>query len=85
MRLSHPENGQSEIAPTVDISCHGARVISKRFWQPNIRLSVHSISGELYSRARVVHCQSLENDSWVIGLELFRPSKDWTTFGKAPR
>lgn len=85
VRLSYPENGQSEIAPTVDISCHGVRVISKRFWQPNIRLSVHSISGDLYSRARVVHCQSLANASWVIGLELFCPSGDWTNVSKAPQ
>jgi hypothetical protein len=84
VRLSYPEKGESEIAPTVDISCHGARVISKGFWQPNIRLSVHSISGDLYSRARVVHCQSLANASWVIGLELFQPSGDWTKFSKAP-
>jgi hypothetical protein len=84
VRLSYPEDGISEIAPTVDISCHGARLVSKRFWQPNIRLSVHSISGDLYSRARVVHCQSLANASWGIGLELFHPSGDWTKFSKAP-
>jgi len=85
VRLSYPENGESQIAPTVDISCHGARVISKRFWQPNIRLSVHSICGDLYSRARVVYCQSLANASYVLGLELFHPSWDWTKFSVAPR
>jgi len=85
VRLSYPENGTSEIAPTVDISCHGACVISKTFWSPNLRLSVHSISGDLYSRARVVHCQSLANASWVMGLELFQPSGDWAEFSKAPR
>ena len=85
VRLSYPENGKSEIAPTVDISCHGACVISKSFWQPYVRLSVQAICGDLYSRARVVYCQSLGNASYVIGLELFQPSGDWTKFSKAPR
>lgn len=85
MRLSYPENREFEIAPTVDVSCHGARVVSRRFWQPNLRLSVQSIRGNLYSRARVAHCQPLANGSFVIGLELFHPSEEWTKFSKIPR
>lgn len=85
VRLSYPEKGEFEIAPTVDISCHGARVVSRRFWPPNLRVSVQSISGHLYSRARVAHCQLLTNGSYATGLELFRPSKVWTKFSKAPR
>lgn len=85
VRLSYPENGEFEIAPTVDISGHGARVVSKRLWQPNIRLSVQSISGDLYSRARVVHCKALANNSYVIGLEMFHPSGDWTKLTEARR
>ena len=82
VRLSYPEKGESEIAPTVDISCHGVRVVSRRFWPPNLRVSVQSISGQLYSRARVAHCQLLTNDSYATGLELFRPTEVWTKFSK---
>lgn len=85
MRLSYPENGEFEIAPTVDISGHGARVVSRTLWQPNIRLSVQSISGDLYSRARVVHCKALANASYMIGLELFHPSEDWAKLTETPR
>jgi hypothetical protein len=85
VRLSHPENGESEITPTADIGGHGVRVISERFWQPDIRLSVQSVHGDLYSRARVVHCRPLANaSSWVIGLELFHPSEDWINLSQAP-
>jgi hypothetical protein len=85
VRLSYPENGKFEIARTVDISGHGARVVSKRFWQPNVRLSVQSISGDLYSRARVVHCKALANTSYVIGLELLQPSGDWAKLSEVSR
>jgi PilZ domain len=77
VKLSDPEKSDFEITRTVDISGHGARVVSKRSWRPNLQLSVLSISGKLYSFARVAHCQSREDGSYAVGLELFRPSADW--------
>jgi hypothetical protein len=61
------DNPSTEVAPTIDISCHGARVVSKRRWQPNQQVSVRSIRGDFYSRARVVHCQPYEDNSFVVG------------------
>lgn len=81
VRLWDPKSRRFEITPTVDISCHGARVVSKRFWQPNERLLVQSIRGSLYSRARVAHYRSLPHDSYLIGLHLHHPTEDWTTSG----
>ena len=77
--LGHPT---FELAPTIDISCHGARVVTKKSWQPNQPIAVRSIRGNLYSQARVVYCQPYTDDSFVIGIEMFSPSGDWTKPGK---
>jgi len=79
VKLSSPDNPSSEIAPTLDISCHGARVVSRRNWRLDEQLSVRSIRGNLYSRARVVHCQPHLDDSFIIGIQMYYPTGDWTT------
>jgi hypothetical protein len=81
--LSSPGNPSSEIAPTLDISCHGARVVSRRNWRLNEELSVRSIRGNLYSRARVVHCQPHQGDSYVVGIQMYYPTGDWTAAERA--
>ena len=68
-----------EIAPTIDISCHGARVVTKKIWPLNQHISVRSIRGNLRSRARVVHCQPYTGSSFLIGIEMYYPTGDWTT------
>jgi len=73
--LGHPN---FELAPTLDVSCHGARVVTKRSWQPNQPISVRSIRGNVYSQARVVYCQPYTDDSFVIGIEMLSPTGDWT-------
>jgi hypothetical protein len=78
VNLHSPDNPNFEVASTIDISCHGARVVTKTFWQPNQHLSVRSIRGNLYSRARVVHCQRYTYDSFAVGLEMYYPEGDWT-------
>ena len=79
VRLWNPESAGLEITPTIDISSHGAQVVSKRLRQPNDQLLVRSIRGSLYSRARVAHYRSLTNDSYMVGLHLYRPTPDWQT------
>jgi hypothetical protein len=79
VRLWNPENAGLEITPTIDISWHGAQVVSKRFRQPNDQLLVRSIRGSLYSRARVAHYRSTTNDSYMVGLHLYGPTRDWQT------
>ena len=78
VNLCSSDNPSFEIAPTIDISCHGARVVTRRSWQPNQQLSVRSIRGNLYSRARVVHCQPYTENSFMIGIEICYPTGDWT-------
>lgn len=79
VRLWNLENDGFEITPTVDISSHGAQVVSRLVWQPNEQLLVQSIRGNLYSQARVVHYRSLTYDSYMVGLHLHHPTQDWKT------
>ena len=79
VKLSSAGNASSEIAPTIDISCHGARVVTRRSWRPDEQISVRSIRGNLYSRARVVHCQPHKDNAYVIGIQMYYPTGDWTT------
>jgi hypothetical protein len=84
VKLSDPENGEFELTSTVDISSHGARVVSKSFRELNQRLLIRSIRGNLFSYARVVHCQFLKKDSYAVGLQLYQTIGDWTAPDKAP-
>lgn len=85
VKLSDPENGKFELTTTVDISCHGARVVSRSFREPDQHVLIRSIRGNLYSHARVVHCRSLTDNSYAVGLELYHPTGDWTTPVEPPR
>jgi hypothetical protein len=78
VNLYNLDNPSFELAPTIDISCHGARVITKRIWRPNQKLSVRSIRGDYYSRGRVVRCEPQTDNSFVIGIEMYYPMGDWT-------
>ena len=77
VNLSCSDNPSFEIAPTIDISCHGARVVSRRDWQTNQQLSIRSIRGSLKSFGRVAHCQPYTDDRFVVGIEIYSPG-DWT-------
>lgn len=63
---------------TENVSARGARVVTSKPWQPNDHVTVRSLLGSLRSRARVVYCQPLGNDSFAIGLELFVIVGEWT-------
>jgi PilZ domain len=82
--LYSPDHPSFELASTIDISCHGARVVSKTPWEPNQHISVRSIRGNLYSRARVVHCRRHTFNTFVVGLEMFFPGGDWTAATAKP-
>jgi hypothetical protein len=84
VRLSRPDSNQFEMAQTIDISPHGARVASKKFWQPNDHLLLRSLRGNFTSYARVVHCQCLAENSYSLGLEFYNPVGDWIAPAKPP-
>jgi hypothetical protein len=72
------ENVTYEFAYTVDVSSRGARILTKNPWQSNQHLTVSAVQGNLYSRARVAYCQSVDRRSFAIGVELHQPTADWT-------
>jgi hypothetical protein len=76
------ENAAYEITSTVNVSLHGARVLTKAPWAPNQDVSVRSVPGNFYSRAHVVYCKPLPDNSFFIGLELLQPPGDWPVFSK---
>jgi PilZ domain-containing protein len=76
------DNARHEISPTVNVSLHGARVLTKGPWPPNQDISVRSFPGHLHSRALVVYCKPLPDDSFSVGLELLQPTGDWPQLSK---
>lgn len=85
VKLSDPETGAFEITSTIDVSSHGAGVVSKSHWEPEHNLMVQPIRGNLASRARVVHCKARKDGSFMLGLELYPATEDWTRTGKLAR
>jgi hypothetical protein len=77
VNLSSSDDPSFEIAHTIDISCHGARVVTRRSWQPNQQLAIRSIRGSLKSPGRVAHCQPFTENRFVIGIEIYSLG-DWT-------
>jgi len=71
------ENVIFEFAYTVDVSAHGARVLTKNPWQANQHLTLRSVQGMLCTPARVAYCQSVGGSSFAIGVELHQPAVDW--------
>src|ERR1700746_748253 len=82
VKLSDPATGAFEITSTLDVSCHGARVVTKSPWKTNHDLFVQPIRGSLPSRGRVAHCKTRLDGSYEIGLELYPSTEDWTRSGK---
>jgi hypothetical protein len=77
VELSSFENVSYELTYTVNVSRRGARILSKDPWNPNQRLSVRSIGGNLDSRARIAYCYPAESGTFAIGLQLDHPTYEW--------
>lgn len=70
-----------EFARTIDISCHGARVATKKIWAPNQQLSIRSMRCNLRSFGRVAYCQPYKDNLFVIGIQTYATG-DWTKAGR---
>jgi len=85
VKLSDPVTGEFEITSTIDVSSHGAGVVTRSHWELEHDLLVQPIRGNLVSRARVVRCEAREDGSFLLGLELYPTTDDWTRSGKLAR
>jgi hypothetical protein len=64
-------------AMTVNVSPHGARIVTRRRWRPEEQPRLASNSGELGTRAKVVYCEPLANGHFCIGLRFLSATMDW--------
>src|SRR2546430_8966621 len=77
------ENASHEITSTINVSLHGARVLTKASWVPHQDVSVRLVPGNLYSRAHIVYCKLLPDRSFSIGLQLLQPTESWPAIGRS--
>jgi hypothetical protein len=64
-------------AMTMNVSSHGARVVTRRRWQLEERPRLASSSGELRAQAKVIYCEPLTNGHFCIGLRFLSAITDW--------
>jgi hypothetical protein len=62
----------SEIVSIVNISSSGARVITRRNWQPHDHVLLLERIGDFHADAEVIYCQRLRDDAYVVGLRFER-------------
>jgi hypothetical protein len=80
IELQSFENAGHEIASTIDLSPHGARVLTNDPWAPHQHVFVRFFCGALHSRAHVVYCRPLPHHSYSVGLEFLQPPWEWLAF-----
>ena len=78
VKLSGRGSNAFELTPTINVSCHGARVETKKLWESGEQVWVRSIRGNLFSFARVAYCVLQPNGTYALGLDLQFPTGDWT-------
>ena len=67
----------NEFALTENVSCHGARVVTKTQWQPNQDVTVKLPQKNLYNIARVAYCNPVREEGFAVGLQFPSPVS-WT-------
>jgi hypothetical protein len=74
-----PVNG-AELTCTDNVSAHGARVVSGRPWQPGEAAQVTSLKDEITICGKVVYCQKLPDDRYLIGLNFQDRRVTWSAY-----
>ncbi len=67
----------AERAITVNVSPHGARVVTKRHWRAEEQPWLSSLSNEFRLQAIVVYCQTLSDRDFCVGLKFRAHFIDW--------
>lgn len=66
----------TERVVTVNVSPHGARVVTRRRWRVEEQPWLASLTSYFRLQGSVVYCQPLRNGDFCVGLK-FRASLDW--------
>jgi PilZ domain-containing protein len=67
----------AEYAATENVSSYGVRVRTERPWKPDSRVLIKFSQGDLWARARVVYCQTLQSKTFALGLEFLARTGEW--------
>lgn len=67
----------SERVVTVNVSPHGARVVTKRRWRDKEQAWLASLSSYFRLQGSVVYCQPLTNGDFCVGLKFRASFIDW--------
>ena len=67
----------AERVVTVNVSPHGARVVTKRHWRAEEQPWLASLTSYFRLQGRVVYCQPLTNGDFCVGLRFRASFIDW--------
>lgn len=67
----------AEQATTVNVSSQGARVVTRRRWNPKEQPRLASAGGEFRAHTKVVYCEPLPSGHFCIGLRFISATVDW--------
>jgi len=73
--LREPRSGEQ--TTTQNVSPHGARTISKRFWRAGEEALIAPLTGEFPQVGRVVYCDQKTEGRFCLGLEFLARSVNW--------
>jgi len=62
---------------TENVSSHGARVISQRFWQSGEESLITTLTGEFRQVGRVIYCLPKAGDHFCLGVEFPDRTVEW--------
>ncbi len=78
VEILNPQNPSAAERTTTENVCSlGIRVLTRRARDLNERLMIRSLGGDLQTLARVVYCQHVAENRFVLGLELSRRVERW--------
>ena len=63
---------------TEDVSPHGARVLTSRYWQPGEVPLLTSLIGEYPQHARIVYCVPQPNGGYCVGINFEGSAFKWS-------
>lgn len=68
----------AELASAENVSSGGVRVRTELSWKPGTRVFVKQSKGKVWTRARVVYCENVQEKNRALGLEFYRISHRYT-------
>ena len=70
----------AELTYTDNVSAHGARVVSRRFWQTGEVAQVTSLKDEITIHGKVIYCQKLPGERYCVGLAFEDHRVTWPAY-----